>query len=168
MGVVFRRRRSTDSSVEISAPSTTTAPAVELLDPEAQAGEPVVDSTTSIAGTLHMRLPMTGLYKKVKAEVFGKAEGAILCYEDLKGGNLTELRGSSVEKVEVINPKMLEFALLTKSSSPERGRLYSFRVGTHADFARWVSSLELWVESTRKASDSEVAAQTPEVAAQGQ
>lgn len=162
------RRRSTNASVEVSAPSITIAPAVEPLNPEAQARELAADSTPSVAGTLHMRLPRTGMYKKVKAEVFGKAEGAILCYEDLKGGNLTELRGSSVEKVEVVNPKMLEFALLTKRSSPERGRLYSFRVGTHADFARWMSSLELWVESTRKASDSEVAAQTPEVAAQGQ
>ena len=154
------RRHITDSSVEVSAPSTTIAPAVEPLDPEAQAGESVADSTTSIAGTLYMRLPETGVYEKVKVEVFGKAEGAMLCYEDLKGGSSTELRGSSVYKVEAVNPKMLEFALLTNKSSPERGRLYSFRVSTHADFARWMSGLELWIELTRKSSDLEVAAQT--------
>merc|ERR1719424_843232 len=46
------RRRSTN---EVSAPSITIAPAVEPLNPEAQAGEPAADSTPSIAGTLHMR-----------------------------------------------------------------------------------------------------------------
>ena len=76
-----------------------------------------------------------------------------------------ELRGSSVEKVEAVNPKMLEFALFTKKTSPERGRAYSFRVSTHADFDRWMSGLELWIESARKSSDSEASAQTPEVAA---
>ena len=159
MGGLFRRSSSssTNSSVEVSAPSTTIAPAVKPLDPEAQAGVSAADFTPSIAGTLYMRLPVTCLYKKVMAEVFGKAEGAVLCYEDLKGGNLTELRGSSIEKVEAVNPKMLEFALLTKKSSPERGRSYFFRVSTHADFARWMSGLELWIESTRKSSDSEVA-----------
>ena len=78
-----------------------------------------------------MRSPKTGLYKKVKAEVFNSAiGGATLCYEDFKGGKSTELRAGSVEKVEVGNLKTLEFALLTKKSSPERGRTYSFRVTT--------------------------------------
>jgi len=57
------------------------------------------------------------------------------------------LHGSNVERLQVTNLEMLEFALETKTSGPERGRSYSFRVSTHAEFDDWMSVLQQWLDS---------------------
>merc|ERR1712085_244153 len=88
-----------------------------------------------LAGTLHKRSPTSGFYKKIRVTI----EGDMLRYADFKSDKSSVLHGSNVEQ--------LEFVLKTKMSGPERGRSYSFRVSTGAQFAHWTSGLQQWLGS---------------------
>jgi len=114
----------------------------QLLDPKAaQVGEAA--NPPQLAGTLHKRSPTSGFYKKVKVTI----EGDTLRYADFKSDKSSVLHGSNVERLEVVNRAQLEFVLKTKMSGPERGRSYSFRVSTSAQFAHWTSGLQQWLGS---------------------
>jgi len=114
----------------------------QLLDPKAaQVGEAA--NPPQLAGTLHKRSPTSGFYKKVKVTI----EGDTLRYADFKSDKSSVLHGSNVERLEVVNRAQLEFVLKTKMSGPERGRSYSFRVSTGAQFAHWTSGLQQWLGS---------------------
>ena len=132
----------------------------QLLDPKAaQVGEAA--NPPQLAGTLHKRSPTSGFYKKVKVShtytcyllltayhllltthyslltthyVYCKVtiEGDTLRYADFKSDKSSVLHGSNIERLEVTNRAQLEFVLKTKTSGPERGRSYSFRVSTCA------------------------------------
>ena len=45
------------------------------------------------------------------------------------------------------NRAALEFQLLTKRNSPERGRTHSFRVSTRAEFEKWIAALQQWLDT---------------------
>jgi membrane-associated protease RseP (regulator of RpoE activity) len=100
-----------------------------------------------LAGTLHKRSAKTGMYKKVKVVI----EGTTLCFADFKSDKPSELRGADIERLEVANRTTLEFVLLTKKNGPERGRTHGFRVSTRAEFARWMSGLQQWLDSLPQA-----------------
>jgi len=100
-------------------------------------------SPPQLTGTLHMRSSTSGMYKKIKMTI----EGDTLRYADFKSNKYSVLHGSNVEQLEVVNYAQLEFVLKTNMSGPERGRSYSFRVSTRAEFARWTSGLEQWLGS---------------------
>ena len=112
-----------------------------------------------LAGTLHKRSPTSGFYKKIKVShakfcyllpahyhnllltthcVYCKVtiEGDTLRYADFKSDKYSVLHGSNVERLEVVNRAQFEFVLKTKTSGPERGRSYSFRVSTCATIQR--------------------------------
>jgi len=100
-------------------------------------------SPPQLTGTLHMRSSTSGMYKKIKMTI----EGDTLRYADFKSNKYSVLHGSNVEQLEVVNYAQLEFVLKTNMSGPERGRSYSFRVSTRAEFAHWKSGLEQWLVS---------------------
>ena len=83
-----------------------------------------------LAGTLHKRSATSGMYKKVKVAL----EGGTLIYADFKSDRSAVLRGADVERLEVANREKLEFVLLSKKDTPERGRTHGFRVSTRAEF----------------------------------
>lgn len=100
-----------------------------------------------LTGTMHKRSATSGFYKKVKVAI----EGDTLCYADFKNDKPSVLRGADVERLEVANRATLEFVLLTKKSSPERGRTHGFRVSTRAEFARWMTGLQQWLDALPQA-----------------
>ena len=166
-------------------PSAMLAPAFG----SAQGGDGV-----QLAGTLYTRstgmsksrrpsCDAMNLFRKVEAVV----DGATLRCTNAKGGPSLVLRGSDVERLEVVSSTTLDFALLTRKDGTERGRTYGFRASTcakhiyysscaclclcvracvctiyngsprRADFERWVSGLERWLDSlpvVAEASDS--------------
>ena len=83
-----------------------------------------------LTGTLHKRSATSGMYKKVKVAL----EGGTLIYADFKSDRSAVLRGADVERLEVANREKLEFVLLSKKDTPERGRTHGFRVSTRAEF----------------------------------
>jgi len=129
----------------------------QLLDPKAaQVGEAA--NPPQLAGTLHKRSPTSGFYKKVKVTI----EGDTLRYADFKSDKSSVLHGSNIERLEVINRAQLEFVLKTKMSGPERGRSYSFRASTGAEFEYWTSGLVLWLGSlSEREGNPETAAAPP-------
>ena len=78
------------------------------------------------------------MYKKVKVAL----EGGTLIYADFKSDRSAVLRGADVERLEVVSRAQLEFALKTKT-----GGTHGFRVGTRAEFARWTSGLQQWLDA---------------------
>ena len=112
---------------------------------QAEAEEPSQKPQT--VGTLHKRSPTTGMYKKFKVAI----EGDTLCYADFKEPWRQKppavLHGAHVDRLEVANRATLEFMLVTKRNSPERGRSHSFRVHTRGEFEKWLSALQQWLDS---------------------
>ena len=49
--------------------------------------------------------------------------------------------------LQVANRATLEFMLVTKRNSPERGRSHSFRVHTRGEFEKWLAALQQWLDS---------------------
>merc|ERR1719506_468690 len=75
----------------------------------------------TLSGSLYMRAPGAGRYRKVDAVI----EGTVLCCTDCKGGPSFVLRVNDVAEL-VINRAQLKFTLFDKKV--ERSKAHDFRV----------------------------------------
>ena len=105
----------------------------------------------TLSGSLYKRHPGSGKYRKVDAVI----EGTVLCCIDCKGGPSFMLRVNDVADL-VVNRAQLKFTLFDKKV--DRSTAHDFRASIKADFERWVSGLEQWLDllaAARKAEAEE-------------
>ena len=135
------------ASCPATTPPVATGEAASEPAPAAGRAAPEEEKQAALAlsGPLFKRSPTTGMYQKRDVSI----EGATIQYttSSTKGkGDVAALSGRHVSHLLITHASRLEFAIVTKKTSPEQGRLYEFRCDSRADFERWSTGLEKWIE----------------------